>query len=166
MTAYRFETALRVTASAEAVYGAIVDPAWVGEWGDATSVERERDGDDTGLGARYAATVRAPVGYQLSARIETVEARPWHHLRMTATGSVEGAGVWDLEEGEGYTDVTFTWQVRTTERWMNLLAPVARPLFERSHGIVMRHAAETAARHLGADLLAFRSRPLRPQEHP
>lgn len=162
MTSYRFLTELRVTASREAAYRAIADPGWVDDWGDATSVERIRAGDATGLGACFDATVRAPIGYALNARIETVETQPWERLRMRASGSVEGTAVWELTPVDGHTHVRFTWSVRTTEAWMNLLAPVARPLFERSHGTVMRHAAETAARSLGAELLLFESRPVRP----
>lgn len=160
MTPYCFVTELGVTASPQAVYRAIADPHWVDDWGDATRVERRAEGDDTGLGARFDATVRAPLGYQLRATIETVEAEPWSLLRMRATGSVEGTGRWQLTAHADHTDVRLEWAVRTTERWMNLLAPVARPLFERSHGIVMRNAAEAAARHLGAELLTFRSRSL------
>lgn len=161
MTPYHFVTELHVTASAEAVYRAIADPRWVGDWDDATHVDRCRPGDDTGLGACFDATVRAPLGYRLSARVETVEAEPWSRLRMRATGSVEGTGRWDLAEGEQGTEVRFEWAVNTTERWMDLLAPVARPVFERSHSVVMRNAAGTAAAHLGAELLHFESRSIR-----
>lgn len=160
MTPYRFVTTFGVTASADAVYGAVADPAWVDDWGDAVRVEQQRAGDELGLGACFDATVRAPLGYRLSARIETVEARPWSRLRMTASGSVVGTGTWDIAANGGSTDVRFDWEVSTTERWMDVLAPVARPVFERSHGIVMHNAARTAARHLGAELLHFDSRAL------
>lgn len=163
MTPYRFVTQLRVTAPPEAVYGAIADPGWVDDWGDATRVERQRPGDETGLGACFDATVRAPLGYRLSARIETVAAQPWRRLVMRASGSVEGTGAWELEECPDGTSVVLTWDVSTTERWMDVLAPVARPLFERSHGIVVRNAAGAAARYLGADLLDFRSTALPPR---
>lgn len=166
MTSYRFVTEIRVAAPVEAVYRAIADPAWVDDWGDATRVERRRHGDETGLGACFDATVRAPLGYTLSARIETVEAIPCSRLRMSASGSVEGSGVWELAQRQGHTETRFTWAVRTTERWMNLLSPVARPVFERSHGVVVRHAAETAAAHLDAELLHFRSEALADRERP
>lgn len=162
MTPYRFITDLLVTAPARVVYQAIADPAWVEDWGDATRVERRSPGDATGLGARFDATVRAPLGYSLTATIETVATRPWDRLEMQATGSVEGHGTWELRAVPGGTEVSFGWRVATTERWMDVLAPVARPLFERSHGVVMRRAAETAARHLGADLVRFESRALDP----
>lgn len=160
MTPYHFVTAFGVTASAEAVYCAIADPAWVDDWGDAVRVEQRRAGDGIGLGSCFDATVRAPLGYRLSARIETVEAEPCSRLQMRATGSVVGTGTWDLTSADGVTDVRFDWEVSTTERWMDVLAPVARPVFERSHGIVMHNAARTAARHLGAELLHFESRAL------
>lgn len=160
MTPYRFLTELTVTAPPAAVYQAIVEPLWVEVWGDATRVERCRQGDATGLGACFDATVRAPIGYTLSARIETVEAQPWRLLRMRATGSVDGSGTWELDGRGDVTDLRFAWSVRTTERWMNLLAPVARPLFERSHGTVVRNAAVAAAAYLDAELLRFDSGPL------
>lgn len=162
MTPYRFVTQFVVSAPIDAVFRAIADPRWVDGWGDATRVERRRPGDDTGLGARFDATVRAPLGYTLTASIETVVARPWDRLEMQATGGVVGTGTWDLEETPAGTEVSFHWDVSTTERWMDLLAPVARPVFERSHGIVMHRAARTAARHLGADLVGFESRALAP----
>lgn len=160
MTPYHFVTTLRVTASLEAVYWAIAEPAWVEDWGDAVRVERRQAADEVGWGSCFDATVRAPLGYHLSARIETIEADPWSRLRMQATGSVVGTGTWEITANGGATDVRFDWDVSTTERWMDMLAPVARPVFERSHGIVMRHAARTAADHLGAELLHFDSRAL------
>lgn len=160
MASYRFVTEFGVGAPIDRVYASIVAPeAWLGGWSDAVSVRRVRVGAADGVGAVFDATVRAPVGYQLTARIETVEARPPTHARMQATGGVDGSGEWQLRERDGDTEVAFVWDVRTTEAWMNALAPVARPLFEWSHGVVMQHAVEAAADHLGADLTDFRSRP-------
>jgi hypothetical protein len=159
---YRFVTDMRFAAPIDAVYGVIVEPeGWLGGWGDAVRVERTSDGGRDGLGAAFEATVKAPLGYRLSARIETVEVDRPTHLRMRATGDLEGAGVWELREAEDGTDVRFSWDVEVTEPWMRRLTPVARPLFEWSHGVVMRNATEAAADHLGADLRLFRSRPVR-----
>jgi hypothetical protein len=43
--------------------------------------------------------------------------------------------------------------VKTTEWWMNLLAPIARPLFAWNHDVVMRQGGEGLARLLGTRLL-------------
>lgn len=162
MARYRFVTDMRFGASIDAVYGIIVEPeGWLGGWGDAVSVERTSDGGRDGLGAAFEATVKAPLGYRLSACIETVEVDRPRQLRMRATGDLDGTGVWTLREDEAGTDVRFAWDVEATEPWMRRLTPVARPLFEWSHRVVMRNATEAAAAHLGAELLDFRSRPVR-----
>jgi hypothetical protein len=44
--------------------------------------------------------------------------------------------------------------VRTTKRWMNLLAPFARPVFEYNHDVVMRWGGEGLARRLSCTLLS------------
>ncbi len=149
------------------VYDTLVQPEWwLDRWSDATAVRRVQEGDPSGVGTRFDAEVRAPLGYRLRAQIETVEAEPPSHLRMIASGDVEGVGVWHLVRAKGLTHVTFTWAVRTTPAWMNALAPIARPVFERSHHAVIRHAAEAAAAHLDADLVRVDSRSVHPAQDP
>ena len=45
--------------------------------------------------------------------------------------------------------------MRTTKAWMNLLAPVARPVFARNHDYVMRSGGEGMPKLLGVRLLAI-----------
>jgi hypothetical protein len=157
---YRFVTDLRFTAEIDEVYRSVVEPErWLDDWSNAVVVDRRATGDATGVGASFEATVRAPLGYRLSARIDVVDAEPPTGLWMTSSGDLEGAARWRLTSYPGGTDVRFTWDVRTTERWMQVLTPVARPVFEWSHGVVVRRAAEAAARNIDGDLVAFRSRP-------
>jgi hypothetical protein len=159
---YRFVTDLRFTAPIDEVYRSVVEPErWLDGWSHAVSVERRSAGAETGVGASFVATVRAPLGYRLSARIEVVAAEPLTGLWMTSSGDLDGYARWRLAPHPGGTDVRFTWDVRTTERWMQVLTPVARPIFEWSHGVVVRRAAEAAARDLACDLPVFRSRAVR-----
>lgn len=167
LTSYHFITELSVGAPVRDVYDTLVQPEWwLDRWSDATAVRRVQEGDPSGVGTRFDAEVRAPLGYRLRAQIETVEATPPSHLRMIASGDVEGVGVWRLGRAKGLTHVTFTWAVRTTPAWMNALAPIARPVFERSHHAVIRHAAEAAAAHLDADLVSVDSRSVHPAQDP
>lgn len=167
LTSYHFITELAVAAPVGDVYDTLVQPEWwLDRWSDATAVRRVKEGDPSGVGTRFDAEVRAPLGYRLRAQIETVEADRPSHLRMTASGDVEGTGVWELAHADGLTHVTFTWAVRTTPAWMNALAPIARPLFERSHHAVVRHAAEAAAAHLDAELVRVESRSIHPAQDP
>jgi hypothetical protein len=164
---YRFVTTMRFAAPAAAVRGIILEPeGWLGAWGDAVTFTRLADGDPDGVGRRFVAAVRAPVGYRLAARIEVVEVATLR-LRMSAAGDLDGEVVWDLAaRRDGATDVRFDWDVAVTKRWMRLASPLARPLFERSHGVVMRNATEAAAAHLGSPVLAFSSRPVRRGSRP
>jgi hypothetical protein len=50
--------------------------------------------------------------------------------------------------------VVSDWDVTTSKRGMNMLAPVARPVFEYNHDVVMRWGGEGLARRLGVRLLA------------
>ena len=52
------------------------------------------------------------------------------------------------------TAVLYEWHVETSKRWMNLLAPLARPVFAYNHDVVMRWGGEGLARRLGAELIA------------
>jgi len=71
-----------------------------------------------------------------------------------ATGELKGIGRWRLFEDAGVTAVTYEWNVRTTNAWMNLVAPVARRVFEYNHNVVMRWGGEGLARRLDCNLLA------------
>ncbi|MEA2367019.1 MAG: hypothetical protein QOI32_2531, partial [Thermoleophilaceae bacterium] len=72
----------------------------------------------------------------------------------TASGELTGSGHWRLFEQAGVTAVTYEWNVRTTRAWMNALAPIARPVFEYNHNVVMRWGGEGLARVLNCRLLA------------
>jgi hypothetical protein len=82
--------------------------------------------------------------WQISAPIEQVWEEVYHaerwptwwsyvvgvdELEAEATGELAGTGRWTLTAADGGTLVRYNWDIRTTRRWMNLLAPVARPVF-------------------------------------
>jgi len=71
-----------------------------------------------------------------------------------AVGGLDGIGRWRLFEDDGVTAVLYEWNVATTKAWMNLLAPLARPIFEWNHDWVMARGAEGLAALLGCKLLA------------
>ena len=75
-------------------------------------------------------------------------------MHGTATGELTGTGHWRLYEHAGVTAVTYEWKVRTTKAWMNALAPIAKPIFEYNHNVVMRWGGEGLARRLDCNLLA------------
>jgi uncharacterized protein YndB with AHSA1/START domain len=152
---YRFLTTWLIEAPREDVFQAIWDaerwPTW---WRGVEDVVKVEDGDEEGRGSlgRYTWKSRLPYELTFEMRIDTVE-RP---LRMigTSVGDLQGEGRWRLFEQDGVTAVLYEWDVKTTEWWMNLFAPLARPLFAWNHDWVMRRGGEGLARLLGARLLA------------
>jgi hypothetical protein len=75
-------------------------------------------------------------------------------LAGRAVGELEGTGTWRLLEDPPVTAVVYEWDVATTRAWMNLFAPVARPVFRWNHDWVMRNGGIGLADLLGARLLA------------
>jgi hypothetical protein len=135
----------------EAIYGQRVWPSW---WRGVKSVVELDPGDANGVGAHSRLTWRSKLPYDLvfEARSHTVE-RP-HLIEADVTGELEGTGRWRLFEQDGVTAAIYEWNVRTTKPWMNALAPLAKPLFQKNHDWVMRNGASGIARLLECRLLA------------
>lgn len=61
-------------------------------------------------------------------------------------GELKGTGRWRLHTESDETVVRYMWEVRTTRRRMNLLAPIARSAFEWNHDQGMRGGQRGLAR--------------------
>ena len=72
---------------------------------------------------------------------------------LRAEGELAGTGRWSLEQQGEVTTARYRWEVATTRPWMNLLAPVARPLFTWNSRGVMLQAGEGLAGFLGVRLV-------------
>jgi uncharacterized protein YndB with AHSA1/START domain len=155
VAAYRFFTSWLIEAPRPEVFQAIWDSErWPSWWRGVESVVELEPGDEEGVGsvARYVWKSRLPYRLEFDMRTTRVE-RPML-MEGAATGELAGSGVWRLFEDGGVTAVTYEWDVDTTAPWMNLVAPLARPVFAWNHDVVMRWGGEGIARLLGARLLA------------
>jgi hypothetical protein len=137
------------------VFQAIWDSdRWPSWWRGVESVVTVEEGDREGVGSlgRYVWKSRLPYRLQFDTRITRVE-RP-HLMEGEASGELAGTGRWRIYEENGLTAAVYDWAVRTTAPWMNVLAPLARPVFAWNHDVVMGWGAEGLARLLGARLVA------------
>jgi uncharacterized protein YndB with AHSA1/START domain len=134
----------------DAIYGIESWPAW---WRGVRSVDKLEPGDTDGVGALYRHEWRSVIPYpvRFETRITRIELP--HLIEAQADGELAGTGRWRFFGGRE-TAVTYEWNVRTTTPWMNLLAPVARPIFRWNHNVVMHQGGEGLAGLLGARLLA------------
>jgi hypothetical protein len=103
---------------------------------------------------RYLIAWRSRIPYELEFEFTVRELDEPCSMSGEATGELEGSGHWRLFEQDGVTAVTYEWNVGTTKPWMNAFGPVARPVFEYNHDVVMRWGGEGLARRLGCRLLA------------
>ena len=155
--AFAFVARWELSAPRQYVWDALVDfNAWPVWWPGLEKVIETIHGDEDGIGQKATAVWRGPVGYSLKMAIEAVERVHPDYLRGVATGDVVGEGTWTLgTTTDDWTSIEFDWNVRANRKWMEFLAPVARPLFVSSHDHVMKEGAEGLATHLAADLRDF-----------
>jgi hypothetical protein len=139
----------------DAIYDSDSWPEW---WSGVEVAERLEEGDEQGIGQFGRYVWKAKLPYRVEFFIRSTRVEPHHLLEGEATGELAGTGRWrffeeQLESGP-VTAVLYEWNVRTTRRWMNVLAPVGRPIFEANHDHVMRNGGVGLAELLGCELLA------------
>ena len=155
MADYRFLTTWLLEAERDRVWEAIYDQrAWPSWWRGVESVVELDPGDANGVGAHSRLTWRSKLPYDLVFEVRTHAVVRPHLIEADVTGELEGSGRWRFFEQEGVTAAIYEWNVRTTKRWMNALAPLARPAFKTNHDWVMRNGATGVAGLLSARLLA------------
>jgi len=101
---------------------------------------------------RYTWRSKVPCRLGFDMRLTRVE--PLSLMGGEAVGGLSGTGRWRFEGESDSARVRYDWNVSTTKPWMNLLAPVARPLFKWNHDVVMNWGAEGLARKLGVERLS------------
>ena len=156
MAEYRFLTTWILDAERERVWNAIYESErWPEWWHGVLRADTLAEGDDDGgvghLG-RYVWKSKLP--YELAFEMRTTRVERPRLLEGEAECELAGVGRWRLYEEDGSTAVVYEWNVHTTKPWMNLLSPIARPIFAWNHDWVMRNGGEGLARLLGCRLLA------------
>lgn len=152
---YCFLTTWLLDCDRERVWDAVYDSErWPEWWRGVRVAERIAPGDERGIGQVGRYVWRSAIPYAVEFRIETTRVERPHVLEGRATGGLEGIGRWRFFADDDVTAVTYEWNVRTTKAWMNLIAPLARPVFEWNHDWVMRRGGEGLANRLDCTLLA------------
>jgi len=161
MADYCFVTVWRFGAPLAPVWDLIYDsenwPAW---WRGVERVERLKDGGADRVGCVHRYTWKSRLPYRLKFDMRLTRVEPLSVIEGEAVGELRGTGRWQFNDGGDVTTVRYDWRVETTKAWMNLLAPLARPLFEWNHDAVMAWGAEGLSRKLNAPLLATEEQPL------
>lgn len=148
---YNFVTKWHFNAPVEQVWEQIYNadhwPEW---WKGVLAVETLEPGGAHGIGGRKRYTWRSALPYKLAFDMTLTENQPLQKLVGEASGELEGTGIWTFTPNGSGTDVRYDWQVRTTKKWMNFLAPVARPFFSWNHDIVMEWGRKALEKRLAS----------------
>ncbi len=149
MAKYRFVDHWEIRAPIEQVYRYVSDPATYSEWWSVYSdVKIVEQGAENGVGGKARLIVRSFLGYRLKIEVETIEADPPSRLRAISRGNLEGTAQWDFEQNGDSTHATFTWLIETRHPLLNLLEPIAKPLFAFSHDYASRKGRDGLKRLL------------------
>ena len=155
---FRFCSSWKLAASRQKVWDTLTDfHGWVDWWPGLEEIVETAPGDQGGIGQKAHSKWRGPIGYVFGFSIESVERREPEFLLGQASGDLSGSGSWSLSEYQGWTDVKLDWAVNANRKWMEFLAPVARPVFVHGHDHVMRAGADGLAAHLGVEIRDFNS---------
>lgn len=164
-TRYHFVTEMRLTSSPSSVEHALGDvTAWPTWWKWARAVDHINDVPSGTVGARYRNKVGTPMLYGFTYETEIVDVSTGR-IRLDSTGDLEGTGLFEYESTEsGGVHLRFSWLVQTPKWWMNLVGPVARPVFTWNHDHLMSEFARGLAEASGGELLAVTHTTFKPSD--
>jgi Polyketide cyclase / dehydrase and lipid transport len=151
MAEYAFVTRWSFQAPIEPVWDLISKAErWPDWWPGVEKVELLEKGIDGGeVGSLRRLTWKSRLPYKLRFEMRTTRVERPRVLEGRAVGELTCNGRWELRQEEDWTHVRYDWRVATSKPWMNLLAPVARPLFAWNHDVVMHWGGEGLALELG-----------------
>jgi len=148
---YHLVTVWQFDAPIQAVWDAILDAeAWPQWWRGVERVVTIACGDVNGVGARRHYTCKSTLPFRLSFVSQVTRIEPLRLIEGQVEGALEGLGRCQLDADTGLVTVRYEWHVHTTRAWMNLLGPLARPLFRWNHDALMQAGGIGLTRHLGA----------------
>jgi uncharacterized protein YndB with AHSA1/START domain len=153
MAHYLFVTTWEVAVPIGRLWSEVCDPeTWSSWWPGLASVRRIEPGDSEGRGAVKEFRFKSVLPYTLSfrGRITRVEAPKLIEIRTV--GELEGVALYELADLGERTRTRLTWSVTTRKPWMNLLAPLARPVFSWNHDLLMKAGAKGLSRRLGTEV--------------
>jgi carbon monoxide dehydrogenase subunit G len=154
MADYHYVSTWQLQAPIEQVWTVIDDverlPAWYPAVQEAQTLAA---GDADGVGRRVRLVLKGRLPMQLAFEATVARLDPPRELELHAEGELAGSGRWLLDQQGEITTVRYLWDVRTTRPWMNLVAPIARPLFTWNTKGVLLEAGRGLARLLEVPLI-------------
>lgn len=166
MKIYRLVSCWHIAAPLSEVFDSVADSlGWPQWWYGVESVKELFAGDAQGIGSLRRYVWQGPLPYCLCFDARATRIEKPAALEATVSGDLEGIGRWEFRHEAGITMIQHEWRVYSTRRWMNILAPLVRPVFVRNHRRLMQYGAEGLTRRLQARLVTVRHWEMAEGEH-
>lgn len=154
VTQYRLASIWQLDTTIERVWDVLYDSAaWPQWWPYVERVEELKAGDAIGVGSVRRFRWKSRLPYRLSFDLEVTRSERPFLLEGHTQGDLQGKGLWHLQSVNATALVRYDWSVTTNKPWMNLFAPIARPLFTWNHHAVMRAGGRGIGDRLGVKLI-------------
>jgi hypothetical protein len=154
VTCYVFVDEWRVASDVATVWAAVrAIERWPHWWPSVVAVA-PIGVDATGSADEWRFEFRTRLPYRMRFHVGLASEEPFRRVATRVSGGVEGTGAWGVQAIPGGTLVRFDWVITPQRRWMQVLSPIARPVFSWNHRALMVEGGEALARRLGVALLA------------
>lgn len=148
MTHYKFITTWAIDQPIEKIWDELIRfeqwPTWWKSIKNAR-LEKPKNKKDKFI---FHFTWRGILPYSLTFPIIITNLEPMKRIEGIAKGDLEGKGICTLTSTKTQTTITFTWNVSTKKRWMNLVASLAKPIFSWNHNKIMEEGAKGLSKYL------------------
>jgi uncharacterized membrane protein len=154
MASFKFVTLWQFQSPLQPVWDMIYDaekwPTW---WKGVEQVVVVKRGGPDKVGTVSKQVWKSALPYKLRFDIEITKVEPLKRIEVSSDGELKGIGIMTFSTEQDDVIVRFDWMVDTTEWWMNLIAPLARPVFMWNHGVIMDWGAQCLAEKLHVKLV-------------
>lgn len=134
MAQYKFIDHWYIKAPREEVFRYVADASTYPQWWPVyPKVEILRRAEVGQSGGQARLVVKSALGYTLKLEVETVAVEAPFYLKTAAKGQLAGIGEWQFTQEGNSTHAAWTWIVESHHPLLNLLEPIAKPLFAWSH---------------------------------
>lgn len=159
MAHYRFESEWVLSAPIGPVFEVLVHPESYSDWWPSVrNSQLIEQGDDAGVGARAKYYLKSPLLLGMHFETKTVEIESPRRIHSLVRGELVGTATYTFDSTNLGAKVRIAWHVSTAKRWMDVLTPVAKPLFVWAHHTFMREGCVALVDRLGARLISTRTR--------
>lgn len=128
-------TTWTVTADLTEVTAILTDAAHLPDWWSEVYLDTEiiALGDAAGIGRQVAVQSKGWLPYQMRWVATLVESHQPDGWTITASGDLDGVGIWSLRQKGTQVEVVYDWRVKAEKPVLRLVSPILAPIFAWNH---------------------------------